>query len=284
MIALIAAGLVAGTASSIPAQHFIFGSGSRWVVLDDAGRIVRRIDALPTGMPDEAREAAVSLDGTKIVWAAADQNAQNVMLFLWDTVANTARRVGDQEGFHAAPAFAPSGKSITFAHHPRKGGPPGMHQEGSYAALYEQDLETWVLRARTDEPGCHMESSSTPDAIYFAHADCLGGRRIEVLQDGKATPLTDFAEHHGEPRISVDGRTLVATRRTGDDVEILKFSVSKPNVKTTLWRGRGIGSSLRPALLRSGDLVFQVGRNVLRLPSGASPDTKPVVIAELGGR
>jgi Tol biopolymer transport system component len=191
-----------------------------------------------------------------------DPTAQNVMLFRWDRFAKTAERIGDKQGFHGAPVFSADGTRIRFAHHPDKGGPPGFHKEGAFAQLYEQELATGTLRKLTDTPGCHMESTGSDARLYFAHANCMGGRRIEVLSAGKALALTQFDDHHGEPRISKDGKRLIVTKVVGDVLTLLELDPSGKKKERTLWSGMRVGDRFRPAFLEDGRVIFQIAGKV----------------------
>lgn len=250
-------------------QFLVFGEGSNWLVLNDRGEVHRAIAAFPAAIPPQVREVAVSPDGTRLAVTALSPSVQNVMLFLWSLDSDSVKQIGDTVGFHAAPVFSRDGRRIVFAHHPRKGGPPGAHEEGSFAQLYEQDLQTLELKALTASRGCHMGSVEGRGRLYFAHANCLGGRRIEVLEAGSERPLTDFAEHHGEPSLSPDGATLVFTREQGDDIELGALSLKKPGAKPArLWMGPRRGVRFSPQYLHDGTLMFQNGETVFALVRG----------------
>ena len=253
------------------AQFLVFGAGSSWLILNDRGDVHRVIAAFPPGIPPQVREVAVSPDGTRVAVTALLPSAQNVMLFLWSLDSDSVSQIGDAVGFHAAPTFSRDGRRIVFAHHPRKGGPPGAHEEGSFAQLYEQDLQTLELKALTASRGCHMSSAEGTGRLYFAHANCVGGRRIEVLEGGTERALTDFGDHHDQPSLSPDGKTLVFTRERDDDIELQALSLKKPGAKPKrLWIGPRKGVRFSPQYLRDGTLLFQNGEAVFALVAGVA--------------
>ena len=242
----------------------VFGGGRRWVILDGNGGLVRTIRDFPPGIPNDVRDLAITADGARVAVTAYLPSAQNVMLFLWDTKTGAAQQIGDAVGFHAAPSFSADGMKLVFAHHPKKGGPPGQHEGGSYAQLWEQHLLTLEMKALTSSSGCHMESSRVGERIYFSHADCRGGRRIEVLQSGREQPLTQFEDHHGEPSLSLDARRLVFTHGEGDEIELQELSLTsaRPLQPKTIWHGARLGSRLRPQYIQDGRVAFQNGENI----------------------
>lgn len=251
------------------AQFLVFGDGPNWLILNERGEVHRAFTGFPAGIPTQVREVAVSPDGTRLAVTAFSPVDQNVMLYLWQLEGGSVSRIGDAVGFHAAPSFSRDGKRIVFAHHPKKGGPPGAHEEGSYAQLYEQNLETLELKALTASSGCHMGSVDGRGRLYFAHSNCLGGRRLEVLEAGVERPLTDFREHHGEPSLSADGATLVFTREREDDIELQTLSLKTPRAKPTrLWMGPRRGTRFSPQFLRDGTVMFQNGETVFALIRG----------------
>jgi hypothetical protein len=157
---------------------------------------------------------------------------------------------------------------VQFAHHATLGGSVGMHEARAYAQLYRQRADgSEPPMQLTTSDGCHMESTSAAgEKLFFAHADCRGGRRLEMLVAGKEQRVTEFDSHLGEPALSSDGRTLVATRVVGDALEIVELSPSSPTKLTVLWKGTRFRDQFRPRYLGSRrDVVFQNGRDVFRL-------------------
>jgi len=250
-------------------EHYAFGAERDWVVLDSSGAIVRRLAVVHPALPEDVRDAAVSRDGKRLAVAAFSPAAENVMLYLWDLEAGSVVQVGEKQGFHAAPSFSADGKWLTFAHHATLGGPVGMHEAREYAQLYRQELEEGApAEALTSNDGCHMESFSRSGApVYLAHADCKGGRRIEVLrEDAGVTLLSDFVDRHGEPSLSADGRWLVVSKVVGDSLEIVELNASEAGKRETLWKGTRKEFRIRPRYLgASRDVVFQNGLAIIRI-------------------
>lgn len=258
-----------------PASYLIFGEGRRWVLVSSAGEVAAVLE-IPPSVPQDVREAEVSGDGELVVFAAFETAKENSSLFLWVRSTGEVRRIGAALGFHAAPSFSPDRHWLVFAHHPTKGGPPGTHMDGSFAQLYEQNLTTDSLRALTDAPGCHMKSTVRGDRIIYAHADCHGGRRLEVLADGTPRPLSLFSDLHGEPRLSRDGKRLVATRVAGDSLQILEIDLNERKPARVAFSGMRVGSEFRPAFLDNGRIVFQLAGSVNLI----EPDGRLKVIAK----
>lgn len=251
-------------------ESLAFGWGSDWVVVDSAGAIVRRFKAKHPDIPEQVRDLAMSRDGKLVVVAAFSEKAGNVVLYLWSLADGVVQQVGGSVGFHAAPQFSADGKWLTFAHHATLGGPAGMHETGAYAQLFRQALvpSLGVPEALTSSDGCHMESSSiSGSVIYFAHANCRGGRRIEALRDGQEKPITSFDDRLGEPSLSADGRWLLATKIHGDVLEIVELDLKAATPQPrSLWTGARLDERFRPQYLGSSrDVVFQKGLEVLVL-------------------
>lgn len=260
---LLLAALAAG-----PVEHYAFGFERDWVVLDSTGSIVRRLSLTQAGLPEDVRDAAISSDGKLVAVAAFSHQQKNVMLYLWDLESDAVLQIGEKQGFHAAPSFSADGKWLTFAHHATLGGPMGVHQPREYAQLCRQSLTDGGVDALTSSDGCHMESFSRSGmAIYMAHADCKGGKRIELLRkDGGVTQLSDFVDHHAEPSLSADGKWLVVSKVVGDFLEIVELSAARPSKRETLWKGTRKEQRFRPQYLgASRDVVFQNGLSIIRV-------------------
>lgn len=259
MLSVLLLQVLLGAPPSRPAasSFLIFGEGQRWVVLSDKGELVAKLE-IPPGVPRDVREAEISDDGELVAFAAFEPAVENVSLFLWNRLTGEVRRIGGTRGFHAAPSFSPDRQRLVFAHHPNKGGPPGMHMEGSFAQLYEQDLTTDKVRALTEAPGCHMKSTVRGDRVIYAHADCHGGRRLEILTNGVTRPLSVLSDLHGEPRLSRDGKRLVATRVAGDILQIVEVALAGKKPARVAFSGMRVGNDFRPAFLADGRLIFQL--------------------------
>lgn len=141
-------------------EHYIFGAGRDWLIVDSSGAVVRRLTLAHEGLPESVQDAAISKDGKRLIVAAHSPELGNVMLYLWDLDKDSVTQVGEKQGFHAAPSFSADGKWLTFAHHATRGGPVGMHEARAYAQLYRQRLDGGAPEALTRSDGCHMESWS----------------------------------------------------------------------------------------------------------------------------
>ena len=114
-----------------------------------------------------------------------------------------------------------------------------------------------------------MESSAFQDRLVYSHADCLGGRRIEMIRrSGEVTALTSYEAHHGEPSLAADGKRLVFTVDRGDDIEFAELRLGSAGKPVTLWRGPREGVRFRPQYLSDGRVMFQNGTRVLLIDDG----------------
>jgi len=251
--------------------HSLYMFDDQCVVIDATGKPARQVDLKKLGLKS-VTDADVSPDGQRILITAWSDEAKNTVLFEYDFRTEVVRRRGEAAGFHAAPSYSPDGKWLQFAHHPTLGGPVGMHEARAYAQLFRERADGSSAPAQlTTSDGCHMESTSLGERVFFAHSNCRGGRRIEVLSDGKEKAITDFDSHLGEPALSSDGRRLVATRVVGDTLEIVEFDPAAPTKIVRLWNGTRFRDQFRPRYLGSSrDVVFQNGREVYRLERAAS--------------
>lgn len=262
--------IVAGALASAGDAHSLFLFDDQCVVLDASGKVSQQVDLKKAGFT-RISDADVNPAGTRILVTAWSDEANNTVLFELDLATGGVERRGESIGFHAAPSYSRDGKWIQFAHHPTLGGPVGMHEARAYAQLYRQSADGKEAPTKlTTSDGCHMEStSSSGEKLYFAHANCRGGRRIEVLVAGKEQPVTEFESHMGEPSLSADGKVIVVTRVVGDGLEIIELDATSRKARQ-LWSGTRFQDQFRPRYLgKTRDVVFQNGREVFRLERGS---------------
>lgn len=254
---------------SHPERHFhAFLFDGECVVLDKNGTAVAQLNLKTIPELSTPSDVDVSPDGTRLAVTAWSAEVNNTLLFELTLATRAVRRIGEAKGFHAAPSYSRDGLWIQFAHHATLGGPVGMHELRQYAQLYRQRSDgSSAPEQLTTSEGCHMESASVRgDAIYFAHSNCKGGRRIELLTAGREAPITTFESHLGEPDLSLDGRWLVATRVTGDLLEIVELNLAHPETTQTLWSSTRSREQFRPHYSGSGRaVVFQNGAVVYEL-------------------
>lgn len=264
--------LVIAALATASEPHSLFLFEDQCVVVDANGKIAREVDLKQAGL-SRISDADVNPAGTRILITAWSDTANNTVLFELDVATGALERRGEAIGFHAAPSYSRDGKQ--FAHHPTLGGPVGMHEARAYAQLYRQSADGKEPPMKlTTSDGCHMESTTSSGAeLFFAHANCRGGRRIEVLTAGKEQAVTEFDSHLGEPALSADGK-LVATRVIGDTVEIVELDPKRPTKLVVLWKGTRFRDQFRPRYLgKHRNVVFQNGRDVFRLERAGSSVT-----------
>ncbi|MBL8951112.1 MAG: hypothetical protein JNK82_10070 [Myxococcaceae bacterium] len=161
---------VAAAGATGPKPFHVFGEADRWIITDDDGAVVERLESFG-GM--RTVHAAITADGAEIVFTSRNDAAQNDLLYLWDRGARPPRLLGSKMGFHANPSFTRDEEWVVFAHHPRKGGPPGQHEPGANAQVYRVRRDGTRLEALTNTPGCKV-SPVSPDgfALFFIHSTC----------------------------------------------------------------------------------------------------------------
>ncbi|QSQ24500.1 PD40 domain-containing protein [Pyxidicoccus parkwayensis] len=265
ILALIAAGPVS------PERYLAFGNSEGWVALEVHSRKVERI-RIPA--PYQAKTLTISTDGEHVVFTSHDEAARNDLLYRWDWRKGASPvRIGDEQGFHADPAISPDGKWVYFAHHPRMGGPPGMHQPEANAQLYRVRLDGQNLTALSNEKGCHLSPSFRPDGeLIYVHTLCsVTQKSLRLMKNGVVLPDILATEELNEPSFSPDGKRLVFVSRNG------------PHALLKEWNSMG-----RPArvvhqyLLREGsrgraqygrdarEILFQNEDSVMRLAGAAA--------------
>lgn len=254
----------------------VFAAEHTVVFVDDRGAIISRVDISKYAELKKTNDFALSPNGQLLAVTAWAEPAKNYLLYVLDVSAERLSIVGTGKGFHGAPAFSEDGLWLYFAHHPTLGGPVGMHEGRQYAQLSRVQLSPNAApETLTSSNGCHMGSAPVRSGeVYFAHSDCMGGRRIEVLRDGVESAVTDFDSHLGEPNVVQS--QLVASRTVGDTLAIVLVDL-KLRKQRDLWSGVRIGSAFRPQLASDGKtVIFQNGRDIFRLSGKSMTDVERI--------
>jgi Tol biopolymer transport system component len=126
--------------------------------------------------------------------------------------AHPPRSIGDTRGYHANPAFDPSGEWVYFAHNPDAVGLPMRHIERAYAQIYRVHLDGSELQKLTNERGCHFAPAPGKNGkLLFVHTQCHGYERSLVrmtLADASESTLKLVGDAN-ETALSDDGRKLL---------------------------------------------------------------------------
>ncbi|WP_158625047.1 TolB family protein [Corallococcus terminator] len=224
-----------------------------------------------------ARTLALSPDGQHVVFTTYEEGALNDLMYRWDWRTKAAPvRIGNERGFHADPAISPDGQWVYFAHHPRKGGPPGQHEERANAQLYRVRMDGTQLTALTDEPGCHLRPSFRPDGeLVYVHTTCSATTKtLHLMREGQPASGPLVSGNLNEPSFAPDGRRLVFVEREDADA-VLKEWITAGRPPKTLHRFRlsdssnarvQYGATARELYFQDDDAVMRlVGPKVTRL-------------------
>lgn len=216
----------------------------------------------------QASDATVDPTGRSLVYVAWSEAAQNLLLYLWRVGDAASKEISEHRGFHAAPTFSNDGRRVFFAHHPRKGGPPGQHDEGANAQVYRYELRTGRLDAQTREPGCHMQPHvGSGGQVAYAHTDCHAGRGVRVLRHRNVeVSLTGHESHHGWVMLSRDENTVYFVEEENGLQSVMSLQVTQPSSRRLRCRLSLSESLGRSHLVRNETAVlFEVEAGALVL-------------------
>ncbi len=162
--------------------------------------------------------ATIAPDGSAIAFTSRSAAAQNNLLFIWDRSEAPARLLGREMGFHANPSFSFDGEWVLFAHHPRKGGPPGQHEPGANAQVYRVRRDGTRLEALTDTRGCKVSPVSRDGfELFFIHSTCdLFDGYSQATAGGPEKRLGPTDAKYKVLRLSPDGRHLALIEQRMD--------------------------------------------------------------------
>ncbi|NNC07307.1 hypothetical protein HJC10_31220 [Corallococcus exiguus] len=197
------------------------------MALDVATRKPERIRLPP---PYWATTLAISPDGQHVVFTMYEEGAFNDLMYRWDWRTKSAPvRIGNNRGFHADPVVSPDGQWVYFAHHPRKGGPPGQHDESANAQLYRVRMDGTGLAALTDEPGCHLRPAFRPDGeLVYVHTLCsVTTKTLHLMREGQPASGALVSGNLNEPSFAPDGRRLVYVEREASDATLKEWTSAK---------------------------------------------------------
>ena len=232
----------------------MFGTTGKWVALSRSGEILAAFSKFG-GM--DAIDATISPDAKTVVFTAWNDEAGNRLLYKWVIGAESATLLGESQGFHASPDFTNDGKWVYFAHHPRKGGPPGQHEPGANAQLYRVQVDGRNLQALTDESGCHMHPNAiAPSLIVYSHTSCIRGRSVKLFDGHKSSQ--GLQPGFGEYDVAVldqFGKRIAFVMHSRVDFLVLELDLRTSTTKE-LFRFSADGP-IRLAYSSSGDIMYQ---------------------------
>ena len=238
--------------------------GLTWV--DRAGR------ADPTAAPERVYQTlSLSPDGARAAVAFAEEDVDNMDVWVSDLARGTLTRITTGEGFDGNPLWSPDGRRVVFRSD-RNGRPELFWQAADGSGPAE-------LLLSMDEPVTDLYPYDwSPDgATLFVHArfpetDADIGM---VALDGAGTwePLIQTAAEEWTPVISPDGRWLAYTsNETGQfEVYVQRFPELEDRQQVS------VGGGYRPTWSPDGaELLY------LRSPTGAAPDAAMRVVLDIG--
>lgn len=230
----------------------VFGENGHFAVVSRAGQLVRRVGMLCGRQP---LELALSSDHESAAFTAREEQVENTLLYACR--AGELRLLGERVGYHANPAFSPDGVWVYFAHHPKKGGPPGLHEPGANAQLYRVRFDGSSLEALTSDRGCKQGPQVLASgSVLYVHATCHGPKSVEVmtLKDRRSRKLSDFASYNS-PDLSPRGESVLASEQTLATMNVVVLGL-KGEPKKLLFEVAGGDVGLRASWTDKGDGVL----------------------------
>ncbi len=262
--------LLAVSAGSAARAPLVFGDSSGWVVVSRDGRALERMSKV---CGSEARELAVSADLKTYVFTAWSQAIENTLLYACEP-GGMPRLLGESIGYHAQPSFSRDGQWVFFVHHPKKGGPPGMHDPGANAQLYRVRLDGSGLEAMTNSRGCKAAPQDAGDGVVMMlHLSCHGPRSIELLRlnEKSVVATAEDGQLSHWPDLTADGRHLLVTREGFETTQLLDVDL-KTKQSRVLWTMPAGYENTRTAWGEGGKTVlFQREGAVWRVRLGSKP-------------
>lgn len=271
---------ISAAAFAAPARPpLVFGVGNAWTVVAPDGRLLKQLRGV---CGREARDLAVSPDEATLVFTAWSDAVENWLLYACDD-GSSPRLLGEAQGYHGNPAFSPDGAWVYFVHHPKKGGPLGMHDPGANAQLYRVRLDGSGLESFTDSKGCKLAPQATASSVVFVHDTCTGVRSIELVSPGRRSGVVTLEHGHNShfPDLSPDGHFVLITRKTLAATELLSLDVKTKAVRS-LW---GLPPGYAETYARWGNdatsIIYQRDGAVFRVT--LLPKPREEKLADIGG-
>lgn len=228
-----------------------------------------------------AKDLAVGPDERAAVFTMWSAPVENWLLYACE--AGKARLLGERMGYHGNPSFSEDGSWVYFVHHPRKGGPIGMHEEGANAQLYRVHFDGSGVEALTDSKGCKLAPQKVGATVVYVHATCEGPRSIESLKlDGsrQVTTIEEGFDTHW-PDFSPDGRRLLLTRRTLAGVQLLAMDVQQKTTRVLWGLPEGYEETRAGWGTNTSTIIYQRDGSVWRILLGKVPREEKLV--NIGG-
>lgn len=221
LIVVLAIALPSVAASSRP--PLVFGAGGAWTVVARDGRVLMHLREV---CGQRAKDLAIGPDERTVVFTAWSAPVENWLLFVCD--GGEPRRLGDPTGYHGNPSFSEDGATVFFVHHPKKGGPIGMHEEGANAQLYRVKLDGSHLEALTGSAGCKLAPQNAGQAVVYIHSTCTGARSVELISLAPSRSVATLEKGNTHyPDLSADRRAVLLTRKVLNGVQLISLDVQK---------------------------------------------------------
>lgn len=256
----------------------VFAAGGAWTVVARDGRVVMHLRDV---CGQRALDLAVGPDEHTLVFTAWSAPVENWLLYACD--AGNPRRLGEATGYHGQPSFSEDGATVFFVHHPKKGGPVGMHEEGANAQLYRVRLDGSGLEPLTDSKGCKLAPQKVGQAVVYLHATCSGPRTVELisLEKGRRVATLEEALNTHYPDLSSDGRSVLVTRKTLAGIQLVALDVQRKTARILWGLPEGYEGTRAGWGQSTASIIYQRDGAVWRLSLRPSPHEEKLAV--IGG-
>jgi Tol biopolymer transport system component len=206
------------------------------------------------GEPGLYREARLSPDGTRVVYARDDRRHSTGDLWLQDLARHATIRVTNDEWSEASVLWSLDGRRIAFR--TDRDGPPDVYEQDTGAGTPPRKLY--------GTPAVETAIGWLPGDRLLVQSDA---KLVVVRSDGSIDEtVKDLPPSGGRMSVSPDGRWLARTRREGGVSEVYVQGLTRPGLRVTLARGAGA----KPVWSRDGRwLYFTSDRQLMQ--SGVRP-------------
>ncbi len=218
------------------------GTGSRILVADTGGRIVRALT-----QAGAFADPAWSADGKQIAYVSREQRSRIVI------VGNTGRAVGQllaaPTTFVSRPSWAPSGRRIAYTEDPQTEAESGGTSR--IVVVNADGTGRHVLVAQASDPAWSPNGSKIAYVAYPSRLSDTGSIVVANADGSGAHRLTRASASEARPAWSPSGQRIAFTRVAGGKSTIVVASAdgSSERVAVGVRGSGGVDPTWRPSVL-----------------------------------